>query len=162
MNKKLLARCRELEQQLIEDDSLEADTFRDAESELHSVVSQLDLYRHPNGVPEGWREMVETLDRGIHTLALRGRLMKARYLSLKDGMAGLEEPDNEELQAQVTNLRKEVEGISDYDKAAIAVEREMHEAKGGFKDVFKALLMWRDAPEEKLKEETDSTRPAAL
>ncbi len=155
MNVKLLERCRELETQLQEDDTLGVDTFREAESDLHQVVSQLDLYEHPNGVPEGWREMVETLDRGIHSLALRGRVMKARYETLKDHMGGLQDMDGEDLHNQVTNLRKEVEELSDYDKAAIAVEREMHEAKGSFKDVFKALLMWRDSPEEKLEKAKD-------
>ncbi len=155
MNVKLLERCRDLEKQLVEDDTLDVDTFRDAESELHTVVNKLDLYEHPNGVPEGWREMVETLDRGIHSLALRGRVMKARYETLKDHMGDLQNYDGEDLHHQVANLRKEVEELSDYDKAAIAVEREMHEAKGSFKDVFKALLMWRDSPEEKLEKVHD-------
>lgn len=45
-----------------------------------------------------------------------------------------------------TELSDEMEA-----RAAIEVEREAHEAKG-IRDVFKALLMWKDSPAEKLSE----------
>jgi len=36
-------------------------------------------------------------------------------------------------------------------KAAIEIERDAHTLKPDFKDVVKALFMWKDAPEERVK-----------
>ena len=37
-------------------------------------------------------------------------------------------------------------------KAAIDIERDAHTLKPEFKDVVKALFMWKDAPEERVKD----------
>ena len=153
MNRELVERCRALEAELEREDSLAGESFREAEVEVHALINKLDLLKHPGGVPEGYRRILAELDRAIHTLTLRGRVMRARYEMLKDHVGELQDYDGADLQRQVTSLREEVEELTDHDRAAIAVEREMHEASGGIRDIFKALLMWKDAPEEKLEKE---------
>ncbi|QTN31857.1 hypothetical protein HZ994_05770 [Akkermansiaceae bacterium] len=37
-------------------------------------------------------------------------------------------------------------------KEAVQIQREHHELRNDFKDVLKALFMWRDDPEERLRE----------
>ncbi len=38
---------------------------------------------------------------------------------------------------------------------AIKIQRETHEMRGDFKDVLKALFMWRDDPTDRVKEKHD-------
>lgn len=58
---------------------------------------------------------------------------------------------DEETRGQIEELRgsDDDEG-EDYQEAQLEVERDMHRPKG-ITDVFKALLMYRDNPEEKMK-----------
>lgn len=37
-------------------------------------------------------------------------------------------------------------------REAIQIQRETHELRGDFKDIVKALFMWRDDPEERVRE----------
>ena len=156
MKQELVERCRALEQELIREDNLVGESFREAEVEVLDLIHQLDLLHHPGGVPKGYRTTLDELTKAIHTLTLRGRVMRARYEMLKEQVGDdLQDENGADLHKQVESLREEVEELTDYDLAAVAVEREAHESSGGIRDIFKALLMWKDAPEEKLEKERE-------
>jgi hypothetical protein len=38
------------------------------------------------------------------------------------------------------------------EKESIEIQRESHELRSDFKDIIKALFMWRDDPEERVRE----------
>jgi len=86
-----------------------------------------------------WNE----IRRQVDELRKYAKLAKLRLL---DG--------DEDLKSMVGRLRSSTKDPSDHDKAAIEIEREMHEYKG-VKEVLQALFMWKPSPEEKLKEQAE-------
>ena len=55
-----------------------------------------------------------------------------------------------ELSEKLDSMHKSMENERDEMEAALDVQSDAH-SKGGILDVFKALLMWKDAPEERMK-----------
>ena len=57
---------------------------------------------------------------------------------------------DDELSAKLDAMHQSIDPDCDEVKAAIDVQRDAHKSKG-ISDVFKALLMWKDAPEDRMK-----------
>ncbi len=76
------------------------------------------------------------------------RFSKLAKLRLIDG--------DDDLKSMVGRLRNSTESTTDHDKAAIEIEREMHEYQG-VKEVLQALFMWKPSPEEKLQEKAEKS-----
>ena len=57
---------------------------------------------------------------------------------------------DDELSAKLDVMHQSIDPDCDEVKAAIDVQRDAHKSKG-ISDVFKALLMWKDAPEDRMK-----------
>ena len=57
---------------------------------------------------------------------------------------------DDELSAKLDAMHQSIAIDCDEAKAAIDVQRDAHKSKG-ISDVFKALLMWKDAPEDRMK-----------
>ena len=57
---------------------------------------------------------------------------------------------DDELSAKLDAMHQSIAIDRDEAKAAIDVQRDAHKSKG-ISDVFKALLMWKDAPEDRMK-----------
>jgi len=86
-----------------------------------------------------WNE----IRRQVDEMRMSAKLAKLR---LMDG--------DEDLKSMVERLRTNVEGSEDKEKAAIEIEREMHQYTG-VTGVLKSLFMWKPSPEERLEENAD-------
>ena len=42
--------------------------------------------------------------------------------------------------------------VDEIERETIQIQRESHELRNDFKDILKALFMWKDDPEERIKE----------
>ena len=56
---------------------------------------------------------------------------------------------DEAVKERLREIELSMENTSEYQEAEVEIERSMHQTKG-IGDVFKALLMWKDSPEERL------------
>lgn len=59
-----------------------------------------------------------------------------------------------ELDERLPEIDSVPEGLDpeEVQREAIQIQRETHELRADFKDIIKALFMWRDDPEERVRE----------
>lgn len=74
----------------------------------------------------------------IEKLRQYARLSKLRLLMSDD-----------EMKARIEGFGNSLPEDDEFHEAAVEIEKEMHKPSG-ITDVFKALLMWKDSPEEKI------------
>lgn len=51
-----------------------------------------------------------------------------------------------------TPAEADVASTTEFDRAAIRIQRESHEGRADLKDIIKALFMWQDHPAERVRE----------
>lgn len=98
-----------------------------------------DLQNFTKTVTAGQLEQWRALQDEVNQLREYTQILKMRLLY-----------GDKELVDKLDTMHSEI-GADDESIAAIEVERDAHKSKG-VRDVFKALLMWKDSPEDKLSE----------
>lgn len=106
----------------------------DLDEELMLSISQFTASLSPVQKSQ-WLLVQQHVDR----LRDYARMAKMRLLCRDDAV----------LPERLESLKSSVDVVDPADMAAIDVGRDMHQIKG-VSDIFKALLMWKDTPEEKM------------
>ena len=134
MKEKLKSVAAELREDLDRCPDLRAQELIDLDENLAT-----DLQNFTKTVTAGQLEQWRALQDEVNQLREYTQILKMRLLYGDKELV-------DKLDAMNSSLPADDESI-----AAIEVERDAHKAKG-VRDVFKALLMWKDSPEEKLSE----------
>ncbi len=136
---RLAEKCRSVQQELENGILVKPGRINDLEVGIFQELEKIGA----NDSPESLRAIKEA----VLTLALQARILRAR-------VEALESTDNavefHEMSQQMAQIERKVASSGDYEQAVIEIEREMHESKGTFRDILKSLLMWKEAPDEKL------------
>ena len=132
-------------------------------AKLKSVADELreDLARSPDLRAQQLIDLDETIsdmivkfeltmraDQGEEWGALKNKIDELRDFAQKAKMRLLYGDEN--LPSKLDAMHDALD-VGAVDHAAIEVERDAHRPKG-IQDVFKALLMWKDTPEERAKQ----------
>ncbi|MEO1857278.1 MAG: hypothetical protein ABGY95_07950 [Rubritalea sp.] len=134
MNAKLKSVAEELKNDLALSPDLRAQQLIDLDETIHESMIRFEETMNSD-LGDEWRTLKDKID----TLRGYAQVAKMRLLFGDD-----------ELRAKLVAMHQDAGVDCDEAKAAIDVERDAHRTKG-IADVFKALLMWKDSPEERMK-----------
>ncbi|MFC5049662.1 hypothetical protein ACFPK9_03380 [Rubritalea spongiae] len=125
----------ELREDLESCPDLRAQQLIDLDEAISELNVKFEQKLDPNQM-EDWAVLREKIDE----LRRFAQLTKMRLLY-----------GDEDLRSKLDTMHPTEQG--DEAKAALEVERDAHRVKG-VSDIFKALLMWKDAPEERIKKDS--------
>ncbi len=128
--------CRDLESDL--DESV-AHAMEKVMSKDGTLCSHMDEFEQRIENEELYEEFQNLRDE-INALRRYARLARLK----------LEGDCVQEAQGKLSEFGDRIEQSSDYQKAVLEIEEEMHEA-GGVGDVLKSLLMWKPSPDDRIK-----------
>lgn len=158
MPEQILERCRKLQAELEAESRGSAvpgsdldSPVRQTESELQELVEKL-LGASGAEIPI----LAGRLKEGIHLLALRARVNKARAEAFAEELGDAADGISQTMSNRVSEISEKVAGLTDADQAAIEITREMHTSKGTMKEILQSLLMWKETPEERLAKKQES------
>ncbi|MGJ8674124.1 hypothetical protein [Rubritalea sp.] len=124
--------AQELREDLERSPDLRAQQLIDLDESIAEQIAKLEKKLGKEHADD-WTELIEKVDE----LRRYAQLAKMRLLY-----------GDKDLPAKLDAMHSSLEW--DEVQAALDVERDAHRVKG-ISDVFKALLMWKDAPEDRMK-----------
>jgi len=132
------AKLKSIADELREDLSLCPDLRAQQLIDLDETISE-SIVKFENSMAVDQRDDWNALKEKIDDLREYAQVAKMRLLYGDD-----------DLSSKLDAMHQSINSECDEVKAAIDVGRDAHKSKG-VTDVFKALLMWKDSPEERMK-----------
>ena len=135
MNDQNIAICKEIESHL--NDNMESNARKLLERD-QILQTELDLFEQtllPNQ-QQHWNLIRNQMD----NMWMYAKLGKMRLMDSDENVTKL-----------FGDYQNELSANSDYDEAALQLNLEMHQPSG-IGGIFKSLFMWKDTPEERVKE----------
>lgn len=130
------------------------DTLEEEEQNLSEAISphSIRLSKHVRHLAFALRDKTETTPFAADTLVLANEVGNlCDYVEhLHDNVETL----LSKIEATATSAATTPENeLSDEQKKAIEIQREVHQFNPTLKNTIKALFMWRDSPEERLRDD---------
>lgn len=145
MKNELIELCNELESNFDEKLELYEDRLKRIDAE---IGERLD---HLKNKLAGDQDVAE-LEQLLIGLKRTHRLMQGKLSVIQNNNHELLDTLGEEIKKRLPEMRQKIEDSETYEQASIEIQKEAHSASDSFKDFFKAIMMWRDTPEEKIRE----------
>ena len=146
MKNELIELCNEIEGNFDEKLELYEDRLKRIDAEIGER-----LY-HLKSKHSGDQDIAE-LEQLLIGLKRTHRLMHGKLAVIQNYSQDLLDTLSEEIQNRMPEMRQKIEDSETYEQASIEIQKEAHTASDTFKDFFKAILMWRDTPEEKIRQQ---------
>lgn len=149
MKSELIHLCEELEHGFDEQLGHYEDRLSRLEQEIDERIQSLQR-RYPDDT--------EILQLQQLNIGLRRThyLMRGKLNSIRNSSSNLLDELDQEIKNRVPQIKKKIEESDSYEQATIAIQKEAHSGSQTFKDFLKAIMMWKETPEERL--ETQSSQ----
>ena len=143
MKDELISICDELESNFDERLECYQDRLKRIDSEIKCRVQSIK-----EKLPDN--EDILDLEQLTIGLSRTHRLMHGKLSIIQDhGKELLGELDTE-LRQRIPAMKERIKKSESYEQASLEIQKESHTASSSFKDFFKAIMMYRDTPEERL------------
>ena len=135
MKEKYIKVCTEIEDLL--NDSMESSAQKLVERDR---LLQIELDEFEESLLPNQKQHWEVIREQVDNMRLYAKLGKMRLMDGDEAVSNL-----------FSNYHSKLEKLDSYDEAALEIHREMHEPSS-ISGIFKSLFMWKETPEERLKE----------
>ncbi len=135
MKEKYISICSEIEDHLIDSMESSAQKLIERDQILQKELEAFEKSLLPSQI-QHWNIIREQVD----NMRMYAKLGKMRLMDGDEAVTNL-----------FTNYRKKLTDLDCYEQAAIQIHREMHEPST-ISGIFKSLFMWKETPEERVKE----------
>lgn len=146
MKQELLEVCDDLEHHIDEKMDNLVDRLSRVEEAMDERIQTLDSrYSDDDDIAE-----LKQLNIGLRRTR---RLLRGKLSALRGSHDDLMTELAPEIKDRVPAIKQTIERSESYEQASVKIQKEAHSASDSFKDFFKAILMWRETPEERLRRE---------
>jgi hypothetical protein len=135
MKEKYIKVCREIEDLL--NDSMESSAQKLVERDR---LLQIELDTFEESLLPSQMQHWDIIREQVDNIRMYAKLGKMRLMDGDKVVSNL-----------FSNYQSKLEKLDCYDEAALEIHREMHEPSS-ISGIFKSLFMWKETPEERLKE----------